>query len=101
MGGWGLLGQCFTDTALSWNTGIFPVNESREREKRKISVLQTLRSTKLCVPNSQRKQVSHFKELGKLSSVNAKKLGPQVEREGHVLFFSKEYSGFFFFFQSS
>lgn len=41
--------------------------------------------------------MSHFKELGKLSSVNAKKLGPQVEREGHVLFFSKEYSGFFFF----
>lgn len=40
--------------------------------------------------------MSHFKELGKLSSVNAKKLGPQVEREGHVLFFSKEYSGFFF-----
>lgn len=41
--------------------------------------------------------MSHFKEVGKLSSVNAKKLGPRVEREGHVVFFfPKEYSGFFF-----
>lgn len=41
--------------------------------------------------------MSHFKELGKLSSVNAKKLGPQVEREGHVLFFQRSIVVFFFF----
>lgn len=43
--------------------------------------------------------MSHFKEVGKLSSLNAKKLGPRVEREGHVVFFFQR--SIVVFFQSS
>lgn len=62
--------------------------------EKKSPILQTLRSTEPCTLSSQENHVSHFKGIGKLSSVNAKKLGPWVEREGHLNFFSKKQSIF-------
>lgn len=77
--------QYLSDMVLSGNTGAFPV----ARKDRKISaILGTLRSTKLCTPSNQKKfQISRFKCVGRLSSANARKVGPRVEREQHGFLF--------------
>lgn len=37
----------------------------------------------MCSKQPEKSQVSHFKGVGKLSSANARELGPRVEREEH------------------